>query len=136
RYMIDFAAITVTFPVLIGVQTFAAMLLEAFPVNHYAEVSVCALAVFVLAQHSPRWFVPVIACILLALALSVIESGAMVWVTAICCGAAGMRGINRSTIVATTVVFVGYLLLRHWLGISSPGIGGHGSGFGDRFYSP
>jgi hypothetical protein len=26
--------------------------------------------------------------------------------------------------------------LRHLLEISSPGIGGHGSGFGDRFYSP
>ena len=43
---------------------------------------------------------------------------------------------TRAEVVATTVVFAGYLLLRHALGISSPGIGGHGSGFGDRFYSP
>src|SRR6185503_542944 len=48
----------------------------------------------------------------------------------------GLPGVNRTTVVATTVVFAGYLLLRHMLGISSPGIGGHGSGFGDRFYSP
>jgi hypothetical protein len=59
-----------------------------------------------------------------------------VWVADICCAAAGLRGINRSTIVATTVVFGAYLLLRHSLGISTPGIGGHGSGFGDHFYSP
>jgi hypothetical protein len=132
----DLVAFTIAFPALLGIHTFPSMLLEAFPVNHFAQVGVCAMAVFVLAQHQPRWFVPVLACALLALCLSVIESGAMVWVTVICCAAAGLRGINRTTVVATTVVFGGYLLLRHMLGISSPGIGGHGSGFGDRFYSP
>jgi len=132
----DLVAFTFAFPVLLGIHTFLSMLLEAFPVNHFAEVGVCALVLFVLAQHQPRWFVPVVASVLLALSLSVIESGAMVWVTVICCAVAGLRGINRTTVVATTVVFVGYLLLRHVLEISSPGVGGHGSGFGDRFYSP
>jgi hypothetical protein len=132
----DLMAFTVAFPVLVGLHTFLSMLYEAFPVNHFAEVGVCAMAVFVLAQRQPRWFVPIAACVLLALSLSVIESGAMVWVTVLCCAVAGLRGINRTTVVATTVVFAGYLLLRHALGISSPGIGGHGSGFGDRFYSP
>ena len=136
RNVSDLVAFTVAFPVLIGIHTFLSMLLEAFPVNHFAEVGVCALGVFVLAQHTPRWFVPVVACALLVLSLSVIESGAMVWITVICCAAAGLPGVNRTTVVATTVVFAGYLLLRHLLGISSPGIGGHGSGFGDRFYSP
>jgi hypothetical protein len=132
----DLVAFTVAFPVLLGIHTFLSMLFEAFPVNHFAEVGVCAMALFVLAQHQARWFVPIVACVLLALTLSVIESGAMVWVTVICCAAAGLRGINRTTVIATTVVFAGYLLLRHVLGISSPGIGGHGSGFGDRFYAP
>jgi hypothetical protein len=132
----DLIAFTVAFPVLVAIHTFPSMLLEAFPVNHFAEVGVCVMGVLVLAQHQPRWFVPVAACVLLAVSLSVIESGAMVWVTVLCCAAAGLRGINRTTVVATTVVFAGYLLLRHALGISSPGIGGHGSGFGDRFYSP
>jgi len=132
----DFVAFTVAFPVLIGIHTFLSMLLEAFPVNHFAQVGVCAMGLFVLAQRQSRWFVPIAACLLLALSLSVIESGVMVWVTVICCAAAGLPGINRTTVVATTVVLAGYLLLRHMLGISSPGIGGHGSGFGDRFYSP
>ena len=132
----ELVAFTVAFPVLIGIHTFLSMLLEAFPVNHFAQVGVCAMGVLVLAQHQPRWFVPVVACVLLALSLSVIESGAMVWVTVVCCAAAGLRGINRTTLVATTVVFAGYLVLRYVLGISSPGIGGHGSGFGDHFYSP
>jgi len=131
----DLVAFTVAFPVLIGIHTFVAMLLEAFPVNHYAEVGVCALAVFVLAQRPPRWFIPIVVCAVLALALSVIESGAMVWVTAICCAAAGMPGIKRSTVVATTVMFAAYLVLRYALGIVSPGIGAHGSGFGATFYS-
>jgi hypothetical protein len=132
----DLVAFTVAFPVLLGIHTFLSMLAEAFPVNHFAQVGVCAIGLFVLAQHQPRWFVPVVACGLAALSLSVIESGAMVWVTVICCAAAGMRGMTRTTVVTTTVLFAGYLVLRHVLGISSPGIGGHGSGFGDRFYSP
>ena len=132
----DLVAFTIAFPVLLGVHTFLSMLIEAFPVNHFAQVGVCAMVLFVLAQHQPRWFVPVVACLLLALSLSVVESGAMVWVTVICCAVAGLRGVNRTTVISTTVVFGGYLLLRHVLGISSPGIGGHGSGFGDHFYSP
>lgn len=133
---IDVAAFAVAFPVLIGIHTFAAMLQEAFPVNHFAEVGVCALAVFVLAQQRPKWFFPALVCVLLAFALSVIESGAMVWVVAICSAAAGMRGMTRSSVVAATAVLGVYLLVRHALDISSPGIGGHGSGFGGTFYSP
>jgi len=136
RSWIDVAAFAVAFPVLVGIHTFAAMLQEAFPVNHFAEVGVCALAVFVLAQQPPRWFFPPLMCLLLAFALSVIESGAMVWVVAICCAAAGMRGMTRSSVVAATVVLGVYLLVRNALDISSPGIGGHGSGFGGTFYSP
>jgi hypothetical protein len=136
RDWIDLVAFSVAFPVLIGIHTFLSMLLEAFPVNHFAEVGACALGVFVLGQRQPSRFVPVISCTLLALALAVIESGAMVWVAVLCCAAAGMRGMNRTTVIATTTVFVGYVLLRQLLGISSPGVGGHGSGFGDRFYSP
>jgi hypothetical protein len=96
RRWVDLAAFGVAFPALIGIHTFVAMLQESFPVNHYAEVGVCALAVFVLAQQRARWFFPIVVCALLAFALSVIESGAMVWVVAICCAAAGMRGITRS----------------------------------------
>jgi hypothetical protein len=136
RDRVDLAAFSVAFPVLIGIQTFVTMLLEAFPVNHFAEVGACALAVFVVLQHPARWYTPIVVCVLLILALSVIESGAMVWIVVACCAAAGMRGATRSTVIAATTVFAAYLVLRHALGISSPGIGGHGSGFGDTFYEP
>jgi hypothetical protein len=119
----DLVAFTVALPVLVGVHTFLSMLLEAFPVNHFAEVGVCALGGLVLAQHPSRWFVPIVACALLALSLSVVESGAMVWVTVICCAAAGLRGIDRTTVVSTTLLFGGYVLLRHVLGSPRPASG-------------
>ena len=131
----DLTAFSVAFLVLLGIHTFAAMLFEAFPVNHYAEVGACALAVFVLAQRAPRRYVPVVVCALLVAALSVIESGAMVWLAVVCCAAAGMPGIRRSTVISSTVLFGAYLVVRHQLGIVSPGIGGHGSGYGTTFYS-
>ncbi|HEY3158262.1 MAG TPA: hypothetical protein VGJ78_04805 [Vicinamibacterales bacterium] len=135
RTWTDLAAFTIAFPVLIGIHTFAAMLFEAFPVNHYAEVGVCALGILVLAQQPPRWYIPAIACVLLVFALSVVESGALVWIVVVGCAAARMRGITRSTVIATTLLIVGYFLVRHSLGIASPGIGGMGSGFGATFYS-
>jgi len=135
RTWTDLAAFTIAFPVLVGIHTFAAMLFEAFPVNHYAEVGVCALGILVLAQQPPRSYVPAIACALLVFALSVVESGALVWIVVIGCAAVRMRGITRSTVIATTLLIVGYFLVRHSLGISSPGIGGMGSGFGVTFYS-
>ena len=135
RTWTDLAAFTLAFPVLIGIHTFAAMLFEAFPVNHYAEVGVCSVAVFVLAQQPPRWFFPVIACALLVLALSVVESGALVWIVVVGCAAVRMRGITRSTVIATTLLIVVYFVIRQSLGIASPGIGERGSGFGATFYS-
>jgi hypothetical protein len=134
RTWTDLTAFTFAFPVLIGIHTFAAMLFEAFPVNHYAEVGVCALGVFVLALQPPRWFFPLVSSSLLALALSVIESGVMVWIVVIACAIARLPGVTRSTAIATTVVIVAYVLTRQALGITTPGIGGQGSGFGTAFY--
>ena len=131
----ELAAFTMAFPALIGIHTFAAMLFEACPVNHYAEVAVCALGVFVLALQPPRWFFPLIVCGLLVFALSVVESGALVWVVVIGCAGARMRGMTRSTVIATTLLIAVYVLIRQSLGIASPGIGGMGSGFGASFYS-
>ena len=136
RTWVDLAAFSVAFPVFIGIHTFVAMLQEAFPVNHYAEVGICVLAVLVLAQRPPRPYVAPVICALLAFALSVIESGAIVWVTVICCAVVGMRGITRATVMSTTVLIAAYLVMRHALDIATPGIGGHGSGFGATFYSP
>src|SRR5438067_813071 len=80
RDWIDLSAFGVAFVVLVGVQTFVTMLLEAFPVNHFAEVGACALGAFVMLRHPPRWFTPVVVCLLMVVALSVIESGVVVWV--------------------------------------------------------
>src|SRR6266850_1180056 len=118
RDWIDLTAFSVAFPVFIGIHTFVAMLQEAFPVNHFAEVGVCVLIVFVLAQAQPRWFVAPLVCLLLACAVSVIESGAMVWVAVVCCAAAGMRGMTRATVASSTLLLVSYFAVRHALGIT------------------
>jgi hypothetical protein len=46
-----------------------------------------------------------------------------------------MRGITRATVMSTTILVAAYLVMRHALDIATPGIGGHGSGFGATFYS-
>ena len=54
RTGVDLAAFAITLPVFFGIHTFAAMLQEAYPVNHFAEVGVGSLAVVVLALRPPR----------------------------------------------------------------------------------
>jgi len=132
---IDLAAFAVAFPVFVGMHTFVAMLQESFPVNHYAEVTAAVLAVFALAVHRPSWFTAPAGCLLLVLGLSVVESGALVWVAIVACAAVGLRGITRGTLISTTVLMVGYFAVRHALEITSPGIGSHSSGIGTTFYS-
>lgn len=136
RDWIDLGAFGIAFPVFIGIHTFVAVLQEAFPVNHYAEVACCVLAVLMLGQHRPRWFFAPLLCLLLAFTLSVVESGVMVWIAVIACALAGTRGITRGSVIATTGVLAIYLVARYVLDIVSPGIGGHGSGVGATFYSP
>jgi hypothetical protein len=117
-------------------HTFAAMLHEAYPVNHFAEIAVATLAVLVVAQQRPRWYGPLVVCVLLAYNLMLVESAVLIWVAAVACFAVRLRGISLTTVAASTLVLAVYVWGRHQLGITSPGIGGHGSGYGTEFYSP
>jgi hypothetical protein len=135
RTGVDLAAFAIALPVFFGIHTFVAMLQEAYPVNHFAEVGVCSLAVLVLATRPPRWYVAPLVCLLLATAVSVVESGVLVWVVVVACALAGLRGADRATVVSSTILTIAFLGLRHWLGISSPGVGGNGSGYWADFYS-
>ena len=135
RTGVDLAAFAITLPVFFGIHTFAAMLQEAYPVNRFAEVGVGSLAVVVLALRPPRWYTAPLVCLLLANAVSVVESGVLIWIAVVASALAGLRGIDRPTLVSSTLLTVAYLGLRHWLGISSPGVGGNGSGYWDAFYS-
>ena len=91
RTGVDLAAFAIALPVLFGLHTFVSMLQEAYPVNHFAEVGVCSLAVLVLALRQPRWFTAPVVCLLIAMCVSVVESGVLVWVVVIACAIAGLQ---------------------------------------------
>ena len=135
RTWLDFCAAAIPLTVLAGLHTSLGMMREGFPVNHFAEVALSALAVCAMARGRPaRWKGP-LAVALLAFMLLLIESAALVWLVIVACAAARLPGISRRTAVAATLVLALYAAGRFQLGIGAPGIGESGSGFGDTFYS-
>jgi hypothetical protein len=134
RGWVDVAAFGAGLTVLLGHHTFAGMLREAYPVNHYAIVTLGCLLVVALARRQPRWSTDVAIAATLAYALLLVESGVLIWVSAAAAMAAGLPGARRSTLVLATLVLAGYVATRAALEITAPGIGEHGSGYLDRFY--
>jgi hypothetical protein len=132
---IDVAALGIALTVLIGLHTFSGMVLEAYPVNHYAVVAFSALAVFAMARRQHRMSTDLAVGLLLTFCLLLIESGALVWLVVVVCALAGLPGIKRSTVILTTAILLVYAGARHELGIGMTTIGSHGSGYWDTFYS-
>lgn len=135
RTWADVAALGVALMVLIGLHSFAGMLREAYPVNHFAEIALASLSVFALAQRPHRTSHDVALVLLLAWCLLLVESGVLVWVVAVTCAAVRCPGISRRTVVAATLVLAVYAGTRYLIGIKSPDIGSHASGYGARLYS-
>ena len=134
RTWVDVAALGGALTVLLGHQTFSGMLREAYPINHYEIVAVGCLGVVALARRPPRWLTDVVIALALAYALLLVESGVLIWVTLAALLAAGFPGVNRRTLLLSTAVLLAYGVLRVSLGITAPGIGGHGSGYLDVYY--
>jgi hypothetical protein len=132
---LDFIAAAVPLTVLVGLHTTIGVMREAYPVNHYAEVALGALVVLALARGRPRWWGGVLAIGLMALNLLLIESAVLIWLAIVTCAVVGLPGISRRTALAATIVVMAYAAGRFELGIGSPKIGSHGSGFGARTYS-
>lgn len=126
----DVAALAFGLTVLIGLHTFDAMMREAFPVNHYAEVAAASLFVMGAALRPPRASRQLAAIVLLAGGMLLIESSVLVWLVIVACAAVGLPGIRLRTAIAATLVLVVLLTVRFSLGISSPGVGSHNTGWG------
>ncbi len=126
----DVAALGFALTVLVGLHTFDAMMREAFPVNHYAEIAAASLFVLGMALRPPRPSNECVAMVCLVGGLLLVESAVLIWVVIVACAACGMRGIRTRTVVAATVVVALFVVGRVWLGIGSPGIGSHSSGWG------
>ena len=135
RGWVDAAAAGLALLVLVGLHTFAGMTLEAYPVNHFAQIALGSLVVYALARRAPGWFTDICAVLLLAYCLLLIESGVLIWGVTIACAVAGLPGITRRTLVVLTVTVLAYGAVRITLGIEAPLVGAHASGYGAAFYT-
>jgi hypothetical protein len=134
RDWLDVGALGAALTVLVGHHTFSGMLREAYPVNHYAVVTLGCLLVVVLARGSRSWTSDVLIAAALGYALFLVESGALIWVAVAGALAVGLPGIGRRTLLLSTAVLAVYGVTRLAFGIPAPGIGEHGSGYLGQYY--
>jgi hypothetical protein len=126
----DLTAAAFALTVLVGATTFMATLREAFPINHFLEMLLLALVALNLAQSRPSWQVDVAAASTFVVAALTVESGLLVWVVIASAWLAGMPGISRRGVIATTVLLVGYVFLRLVVvGGAGPPLTARSSGF-------
>lgn len=130
RTVADLCAAAFALTVVVGLHTFRSTVQEAFPINHFLEIAVMALAVLNLAQARPRPIVDVIALVTFVVASLTLESGLLVWVVAVTAWLLGMRGVSTRGVVAMTVLLAGYFVLRFGvLAVGTPGLIERSSGY-------
>ena len=122
---------------LIGMHTFAGSIREAFPLNMFLTVLICAFAALDLALGPPRWWRDVAAALLLVFASLSVESGLLVAVVIVTAFLAGARGVSRVGVVLQVLLIAGYFVLRFAiLDIGSPGLEERRSGYGFSALDP
>ena len=126
----DFAAFAVALVVLIGLHTFRGAVGEAYPVNHYLNVTVVCLLALVLAQSAGGAWVDAAAALGFVYAVFILETGLLVWVIAVSAWVVGWRGISARGLAALSAVLVGYAYLRfvHYP-VGTPGLSERSTGF-------
>lgn len=130
RTVVDLCAAAFALLVLTGLHTFRTTVQEAFPINHFLEMVVFTLIIVNLAQARPRWTVDLLAVLTLAAAALTLESGLLVWVVAVACWLAGLRGVSLRGVTLMTVVVGGYLYARFVVfAVGVPTIDERASGF-------
>jgi hypothetical protein len=132
----DFAAAAIPLTIVAGLHTSVAVMREAFPVNHFAEVALCALTALAIARGRPGGARGLLVAMLLAFCLLLNEAAALVWFAIAACAIVRLPGISARTAVVCTLIFAMWVVGRVALGVAAPGIGDHNSGFGDRSFSP
>jgi hypothetical protein len=131
RSIADAAVIPLTIATIAGSQTFADVVREAFPINHFLTILLCCAGAVSLAQSRGGKVVDATAVVLVAFSILTIESGLLVWVVLVAAYAVGWRGVSRGALAACTLVFVSYFLLRYSIGQGGlPGIDERSTGFG------
>jgi len=130
RTIVDVAVVPLALAMIAGSHLFLDIFREAFPVNHFLTIVICAVAAVNLAQSRGGWLIDAAAVLLLVFAMTTIESGLLIWVVLVAAYVVGYRGVSRGALVALTCVFVSYFVIRFgFLGGTMPAIGERDTGF-------
>ena len=125
------AVVPLALAIVAGMHTFADILREAFPINHFLTIAICCVAAVNLAQARPGWKADLAAILLLAFAMFTIESGLLVWVIFATASIVGYRGVSRGALTALTGVLAAYFVIRFGvLGGDVPSFNERDTGFG------
>ena len=114
--------------VLTGIHTFRTMVQEAFPINHFLEIAAFVLVTVNLCQGRPHLWRDAVALVTFCAAALTLESGLLVWVTAVAAWLAGWRGVSARGLVVMSVLVVGYFGLRMTVS-GVPAMAERGSGY-------
>jgi hypothetical protein len=136
RIRTDLVVFPVALTMLVGLHSFAGMMREAYPINHFLLVSVGATVVYAAAQSRGGLLTDVAAVATFAFCLLSVESGILILVVALSAWLAGWRGISRAALGVMLGLVIAYLGWRiGYLHIRGAGVGDHSSGFGNTMLS-
>jgi hypothetical protein len=131
------ALVPLALAVLLGVHTFAGLVREAYPINHYLTVTICCVAAALLVLGPHRWWNDLAMVVLFVVATLTIETGLLVWVIAIGGVLVGGRGLSRRGVVTLVVLLALYLFARFGpLDVGAPALTERSSGFGFAVLDP
>ncbi len=133
----DVWAFACALTVLTGLHTFLGTVWEAYPINHFLEVVVLCLFVYVLAESRGGWWADALAALAFAVAALTLESGLLLWVVAVVAWLAGAKGLSRRGLVLMTVLLAGYLVVRFgYYSTGLPTLVERSTGFGTQKLDP
>jgi hypothetical protein len=123
---------------LFGSRTFAGTLYEGYPINTYlTTVLCCVVAAWLALRERSAWWHDLAAALLFVFAALTFETGLLVWVILVSAWLTGARGVSRTGVLATTVLLVGYFVVRFGpLGVGAPALIERSSGFGFQVLEP
>jgi hypothetical protein len=126
----DFACAALALSVLLGLHTFRGTVQEAFPINHFLEITVLTLLVVDLARSRGGWLADGIGVVTFVVAALTLESGLLVWVGAITARIVGWRGLSNSALVVMTALLGAYFTVRFgYLETGTPSLSERSAGF-------
>ena len=126
----DLLLLPLALAVFAGMHTFLGTVKEAYPINHYLETAVLALAALNLAQSRGGWLADLAAAVVFVVAALTLETGLLVWVVLAAAWLLGMRGVSTRGTAVVTLLLCGYLGFRvFYLDAALPGLTERSSGF-------